>query len=144
MIGTVYSALEHIPLVIPAEAIRTLSLMQKFHNLLGNPAYGPYARQDEGRLALVDRMLKVARGDRSSSSDPIDIPYSSFMGHVPCVPSWTVDQILLLEAQEIVDPWVAERYWLRERVQDADRAGKDLSTLLTDVAGAEWFPESFS
>jgi hypothetical protein len=55
-----------------------------------------------------------------------------------------VDQILLLEAQEIVDPWVAERYWLRERVQDADRAGKDLSTLLTDVAGAEWFPESFS
>jgi hypothetical protein len=54
MIGTVYSALEHIPLVIPAEAIRTLSLMQKFHNLLGNPAYGPYACQDEGRLALVD------------------------------------------------------------------------------------------
>ncbi|KAJ7813080.1 hypothetical protein B0H13DRAFT_1925768 [Mycena leptocephala] len=140
-IGTIYSALEHVPLVIPAEAIRTLSLMQKFHCLLGNPAYGPNSLQDDERLILVDRVLKVAHEDCFSSSDPIDLPYSPFMSHVPCVPSWTADQVLLLKAQEIVDPWVAERYWLRERVQDADRVGKDLSTLLTEVTRGEWFPE---
>ncbi|KAJ7622783.1 hypothetical protein DFH06DRAFT_1143115 [Mycena polygramma] len=129
------------PLFVPPEAIRTLSLMQKFHMLLGQPSYGTGSGYEGVLLDMVNRMLKCARDSRSKTSDPIDIPYSSVMGHIPCVPSWTPEFIRVLEAQEIADPWIAERYWLRERVQDCDRVGKDLADLLADVAGGEWYPE---
>ncbi|KAJ7606488.1 hypothetical protein DFH06DRAFT_1149954 [Mycena polygramma] len=129
------------PLFVPPEAIRTLSLMQKFHMLLGHPSYGTGSGYEGVLLDMVNRMLKCARDSRSKTSDPIDIPYSSVMGHIPCVPSWTPEFIRVLEAQEIADPWIAERYWLRERVQDCDRVGKDLADLLADVAGGEWYPE---
>ncbi|KAJ6482813.1 hypothetical protein C8R47DRAFT_1073412 [Mycena vitilis] len=129
------------PLFVPPEAIRTLSLMQKFHMLLGQPSYGTGSGYEGVLLDMVNRMLKCARDSRSKTSDLIDIPYSSVMGHIPCVPSWTPEFIRVLEAQEIADPWIAERYWLRERVQDCDRVGKDLADLLADVAGGEWYPE---
>lgn len=118
--------------------------MQKFHMLLGQPSYGPNPGLDLHLLDLVDRMLKVARSARTKSSDPIDIPYSTVMAHVPCVPSWTVDQIKVMEAQENADPWIAERYWFSERVQEADRAGKDLANLLSNIVAADWYPESDS
>ncbi|KAJ7032240.1 hypothetical protein C8F04DRAFT_1262203 [Mycena alexandri] len=41
---------------------------------------------------------------------------------------------------QATNPWVAEEYWLRERVETCNRAGKELSNVLSSVAGAEWYP----
>ncbi|KAJ7765572.1 hypothetical protein B0H16DRAFT_1687240 [Mycena metata] len=80
------------------------------------------------------------RQRRLSYTDPIDIPPVHDLAHVPCVPSWTVEEIATLQEEEHNDPWVAEKYWLRERVEACNRAGKELSDVLADVAGAEWYP----
>ncbi|KAJ7825536.1 hypothetical protein B0H13DRAFT_1918599 [Mycena leptocephala] len=105
------------------ETIRTLVLMRKFHIFLGQPSYD-----------LGNRNQDTKRGSP-------DIPYSRGLEHVPCVPSWSAEEILLLRAQETVDPWVGEKYWVRECVQDASRLGKDLARMLAQVEGVDWYPD---
>ncbi|KAJ7041598.1 hypothetical protein C8F04DRAFT_1177053 [Mycena alexandri] len=112
------------PMKFPSEAIRTLSLMQKFHCLLEEPSY-----------ALGPGLETIMHG-----WDAIGIPPVRDLAHVPCVPSWTVEEITVFQKQEATNPWVAEEYWLRERVETCNRAGKELSNVLSSVAGAEWYP----
>ena len=135
-------AVEHGGLVrVPSESITTFTLLWKFHALLGEPSYGTGVEFERILFEHAARMLGVARDARRCANDPLDIPISVGMSHIPCVPSWTVSQITLLRAQERVDPWIGEKYWLRERVQDANRAGKDLSDLISAVAVGDWYPD---
>lgn len=128
------------PISIPSEAIRTLCLMQKFHRTLGSPSYDLGPGLESIIHGWVSLMLGQARQRRLSLTDPIDIEAPKGLAHVPCVPSWTVNEIAVLQAAEAKDAWVAEKYWLRERVEACNRAGKELSNVLASVAGAEWYP----
>ncbi|KAJ7895847.1 hypothetical protein B0H13DRAFT_1885369 [Mycena leptocephala] len=114
---------------IPLETIRTL------------PSYDLGNRNQDTLFRLLGDMLDSARSLRKDSEDPLDIPYSRDLEHVPCVPSWSAEEILLLCAQETVDPWVGEKYWVRECVQDASRLGKDLARMLAQVEGVDWYPD---
>lgn len=124
----------------PSEAIRTLLLMQKFHCLLEEPSYALGPGLETIMHGWVKLMIGSARQRRVSYSDAIDIPPVRDLAHVPCVPSWTVEEIAVFQKQEATNPWVAEEYWLRERVETCNRAGKELSNVLSSVAGAEWYP----
>ncbi|KAJ7022859.1 hypothetical protein C8F04DRAFT_1194127 [Mycena alexandri] len=128
------------PMLFPCESIRTLCLMQKFHEILDNPAYELGPGLETIMLGWVKLMVGSARQRRLSHTDPIDIRPPRDLAHVPCVPSWTVEEIAGLQEEEAKDAWVAEKYWLRERVEACNRAGKELSDVLSDVAGAEWYP----
>ncbi|KAJ7032692.1 hypothetical protein C8F04DRAFT_1184659 [Mycena alexandri] len=128
------------PMLFPCESIRTLCLMQKFHEILDNPAYELGPGLETIMLGWVKLMVGSARQRRLSHTDPIDIRPPRDLAHVPCVPSWTVEEIAVLQEEEGKDAWVAEKYWLRERVEACNRAGKELSDVLSDVAGAEWYP----
>ncbi|KAJ7022697.1 hypothetical protein C8F04DRAFT_1194214 [Mycena alexandri] len=128
------------PMLFPCESIRTLCLMQKFHEILDNPAYELGPGLETIMLGWVKLMVGSARQRRLSHTDPIDIRPPRDLAHVPCVPSWTVEEIAVLQEEEAKDAWVAEKYWLRERVEACNRAGKELSDVLSDVAGAEWYP----
>ncbi|KAJ7020782.1 hypothetical protein C8F04DRAFT_1196205 [Mycena alexandri] len=128
------------PMLFPCESIRTLCLMQKFHEILDNPAYELGPGLETIMLGWVKLMVGSARQHRLSHTDPIDIRPPRDLAHVPCVPSWTVEEIAVLQEEEAKDTWVAEKYWLRERVEACNRAGKELSDVLSDVAGAEWYP----
>lgn len=128
------------PMLFPTEAIRTLSLMQKFDGILGSPMYEVGPALQSIIMSWLKLMIGCARQRRLSYTDPIDIPPVRDLAHVPCVPSWTVEEIATLQEEEHNDPWVAEKYWLRERVEACNRAGKELSDVLADVAGAEWYP----
>ena len=68
---------------IPSQAIRTLTLMQKFHRLLGEPSYDQGSGYEPAMLERVDRMLGIARRARSDPGDPIDIPYEPILGYLP-------------------------------------------------------------
>ncbi|KAJ7752167.1 hypothetical protein B0H16DRAFT_1460134 [Mycena metata] len=125
------------PILFPTEAIRTLSLMQKFDGILGSPTYEVGPALQSIIMSWLKLMIGCVRQRRLSYTDPIDIPPVRDLAHVPCVPSWTVEEIATLQAEEHNDPWVAEKYWLRERVEACNRAGKELSDVLADVAGAE-------
>ncbi|KAJ7921290.1 hypothetical protein B0H13DRAFT_1866892 [Mycena leptocephala] len=126
---------------IPPETIRTLILMRKFHIFLGQPSYDLGNRNQGTLFCLLGDMLNSARSLRKDSEDPLDIPYYRGLEHVPCVPSWSVDEILLLRAQEAVDPWVGEKYWVRECMQDASQLRKDLARMLVQVEGVDWYPD---
>jgi hypothetical protein len=128
------------PMLFPTEAIRTLTLMQKFDGILGSPTYEVGPALQSIITSWLKLMIGCARQRRISYTDPIDIPLVRDLAHVPCVPSWTVEEIATLQEEERNDPWVAEKYWLSERVQACNRAGKELSDVLADVAGAEWYP----
>ncbi|KAJ7713533.1 hypothetical protein B0H16DRAFT_1899467 [Mycena metata] len=128
------------PMLFPTEAIRTLTLMQKFDSILGSPTYEVGPALQSIIMSWLKLMIGCARQRRISYTDPIDIPLVRDLAHVPCVPSWTVEEIATLQEEERNDPWVAEKYWLSERVQACNRAGKELSDVLADVAGAEWYP----
>ncbi|KAJ7817021.1 hypothetical protein B0H13DRAFT_2379988, partial [Mycena leptocephala] len=125
----------------PAGDIRTLVLMRKFHIFLGQPSYDLGNRNQDTLFRLLGDMLDSARSVRKDSEDPLDIPYSRGLEHVPCVPSWSANEILLLRAQETVDPWVGEKYWVRECIQDASQLGKDLARMLAQVEGVDWYPD---
>jgi hypothetical protein len=125
---------------VPPQAIRTLVLMRKFHIFLGFPSYDIGEHNHSVLFHLTDEMLGYARSLRRDGEDPTDIPYSCGLEHVPCVPSWSVEEIQLFRAQEAVDPWVGEKYWVRERVQDASRLGKDLSRMLAQVEALTGIP----
>jgi len=131
----------HLPATVPSQCITALGYMRKFHHLLGRPSYGFGKEAEDTYFHLVEDLMKAARSARSSNLDPIDIPYTAGLEHVPCVPSWTVEQIRLLAAQELVDPWVAEKYWVRERIQDCDRVGKDLSRMQSSERSGDWYPD---
>jgi hypothetical protein len=115
--------------------------MRKFHIFLGQPSYDLGNRNQDTLFRLLGDMLDSARSVCKDSEDPLDIPYSRGLEHVPCIPSWSADEILLLRAQETVDPWVGEKYWVRECVQDASRLGKDLARMLAQVEGVDWYPD---
>ncbi|KAJ7019815.1 hypothetical protein C8F04DRAFT_1275805 [Mycena alexandri] len=120
------------PMLFPCESIRTLCLMQKFHEILDNPAYELGPGLETIMLGWVKLMVGSARQRRLSHTDPIDIRPPRDLAHVPCVPSWTVEEIAVLQEEEGKDAWVAEKYWLRERVEACNRAGKELSDVLSD------------
>ncbi|KAJ7015987.1 hypothetical protein C8F04DRAFT_1203975 [Mycena alexandri] len=122
------------PMKFPSEAIRTLSLMQKFHCLLEEPSYALGPGLETIMHGWVKLMIGSARQRRVSYSDAIDIPPVRDLAHVPCVPSWTVEEIAVFQKQEATNPWVAEEYWLRERVETCNRAGKELSNT-SDLLG---------
>ena len=126
---------------IPSEAITTLGLMGKFHEILGRPSYGGHPGYEKALFMWVARMLDNARSSRVDTTDAIDIGPTVSMGHVACVPSWTADTIETLQAEEVVDAWVGEKYWLMERSQDANRVSKDLASFMIEVAHPpDWFP----
>ncbi|KAJ7713915.1 hypothetical protein B0H16DRAFT_1478305 [Mycena metata] len=131
------------PMLFPTEAIRTLTLMQKFDGILGSPTYEVGPALQSIIMSWLKLMIGCTRQRRISYTDPIDIPLVRDLAHVPCVPSWTVKEIATLQEEEHNDPWVAEKYWLSERVQACNRTGKELSDVLADVAGAEWYPSYF-
>ncbi|KAJ7206432.1 hypothetical protein C8J57DRAFT_1541356 [Mycena rebaudengoi] len=152
-----YASLTHIvaleivqnfgtPYYIPAEAIFSLYLMQKFHRFLEYPSYGYGSDFEEDLLRRIDIMLRLARSSRKSINDPINVAPILGIAAVPTILSWTVATIQILMAQEEVDPWIGEKYLLTERVQEADRVAKDLASAITDDIGAEWterdFPET--
>ncbi|KAJ6619575.1 hypothetical protein B0H10DRAFT_2216636 [Mycena sp. CBHHK59/15] len=64
--------------------------------------------------------LRLARSSWNKVSDPIDVPITLDLAPFSTVPSWTAEEIAILHAQERVDPWIGEKYWLRERIQDAE------------------------
>ncbi|KAJ7688659.1 hypothetical protein B0H16DRAFT_1905509 [Mycena metata] len=113
------------PMLFPTEAIRTLTLMQKFDGILGSPTYEVGPALQSIIMSWLKLMIGCARQRRISYTDPIDIPLVRDLAHVP---------------EERNDPWVAEKYWLSKRVQACNRASKELSDVLADVAGAEWYP----
>ncbi|KAJ6592942.1 hypothetical protein B0H19DRAFT_1055603 [Mycena capillaripes] len=140
VVGMRISCLTHQPLFVPPEAIVTLGLMGKFHRLLGKRSYAIGDSNQAMLLRLVQEMRMSAHSARSSPSDPVDVPQSFGLEHLPCVPSWTVEEITLLRAQEEVDSWVGEKYLVREKVQDANRVQRDLEHLLADDNGYDWYP----
>ncbi|KAJ6627305.1 hypothetical protein B0H10DRAFT_1941429 [Mycena sp. CBHHK59/15] len=84
--------------------------------------------------------LRLARSSRNKVSDPIDVPITLDLAPFSAVPSWTAEEIAILHAQEWVDPWIGEKYWLRERIQDtegmvsAPTSSLVASLLMTDPA----------
>ncbi|KAJ6457212.1 hypothetical protein C8R45DRAFT_943184 [Mycena sanguinolenta] len=126
---------------IPPQAICTLTLMQKFHCLLGEPSYDNITGYEPEMLDRIVRMLSIARLARSTSADPIDIPYEPMLGYLPCVPSWTSSRITSLRIEEVGDPWAPERYWLWERKYVASRATKDLGDAIAGLVGPQWYPD---
>ncbi|KAJ7258123.1 hypothetical protein C8J57DRAFT_1234295 [Mycena rebaudengoi] len=134
------------PYYIPAEAIFSLYLMQKFHRFLEHPSYGYGSDFEEDLLRRVDIMLRLARSSRKSINDPINVAPILGIAAVLTIPSWTVATIQILMVQEEVNPWIGEKYLLTECVQEADRVAKDLASAITDDIGAEWtecdFPET--
>ncbi|KAJ7780756.1 hypothetical protein DFH07DRAFT_765253 [Mycena maculata] len=109
------------PVSFLPEAITTLSLFKKFHRLVGSPDYGTGAGFEKELHSIVDRLLALARECSTHSRDLVDIPPSSRFAYILCVPLWTVDKIRLLKVQEHTDPWIGEKYWLKEQIQEADR-----------------------
>ncbi|KAJ7175541.1 hypothetical protein C8R46DRAFT_1030586 [Mycena filopes] len=126
--------------LFPPEAITTLCLMQKFHSLLGQPSYDIDPGLELMLHGWVTLMLGSARQNRLSYKNPIDIRTVPGLSHVLCIPSWTLEEITLMLAEEVMDPWLAEKYWVHEHIEACNRAGKDLSNVLADVADVEWYP----
>ncbi|KAJ6595927.1 hypothetical protein B0H10DRAFT_2232739 [Mycena sp. CBHHK59/15] len=114
------------PMSVPAECVISLSLMSKFHSLLGSPSYGMGPAYEGALLRRVQHCLWLARSSRNKVSDPINVPSTLDLALFSAVPSWTAEEIAILNAQERVDPWIGEKYWLRERIQDAEGMGKIL------------------
>ncbi|KAJ6614260.1 hypothetical protein B0H10DRAFT_1950774 [Mycena sp. CBHHK59/15] len=108
------------PMSVPVECVISLSLMSKFHSLLDSPSYGMGPAYEGALLRRVQHCLRLARSSRNKASDPIDVPITLDLAPFSAVPSWTAEEIAILHAQERVDPWIGEKYWLRERIQDAE------------------------
>ncbi|KAJ7017471.1 hypothetical protein C8F04DRAFT_1200483 [Mycena alexandri] len=121
------------PMKFPSEAIRTLSLMQKFHCLLEEPSYALGPGLETIMHGWVKLMIGSARQRRVSYSDAIDIPPVRDLAHVPCVPSWTVEEIAVFQKQEATNPWVAEEYWLHVRP-----VGQSCTPSSRPLLGREW------
>ncbi|KAJ6610388.1 hypothetical protein B0H10DRAFT_1953881 [Mycena sp. CBHHK59/15] len=108
------------PMSVPAECVISLSLMSKFHSILDSPSYGMGPAYEGALLRRVQHCLWLARSSRNKVSDPIDVPITLDLALFSAVPSWTAEEIAILHAQERVDPWIGEKYWLCERIQDAE------------------------
>ncbi|KAJ7281705.1 hypothetical protein C8J57DRAFT_1219540 [Mycena rebaudengoi] len=99
---------------IPPEAVVSLYLMQKFHMFLERPSYGQNLAFEKDMLDRVDIMLRHAHDSRTRNTDPIDVAMNIVIASIPAIPSWTTNTIQVLLAQECVDPWIGEKYYLSE------------------------------
>ncbi|KAJ7669493.1 hypothetical protein DFH06DRAFT_1125846 [Mycena polygramma] len=128
------------PLSFPPESCATLGLARKFHTLLDQPSYEFPDGVEPDILLLLNFMSEFADRAAGSGSRPRDIPEVRGLEHIPCVPSWTTEDIRILQSQEPYTPWVGESYWLADRTQALLRVGRDLGQALNNPAHAAWYP----
>ncbi|KAJ6447871.1 hypothetical protein C8R47DRAFT_1085150 [Mycena vitilis] len=130
------------PLSFPPESCATLGLARKFHALLDQPSYEFPEGLEPDILLLLNFMAEFADRAATGTPRPRDVPEIRGLEHIPCVPSWTTEDIRILQAQETCMPWVGESYWLADRTQALLRVGRDLERALNCPEHAAWYPPS--